>query len=52
MQRVEFFERVRAAYRARAAAYPERIVVIDATADADQVGAQILCALRDRSWIT
>lgn len=52
MQRVEFFERVRAAYRARAAAYPERIVVIDAAADADQVAAQILCALRDRSWIT
>jgi dTMP kinase len=52
MQRVEFFERVRAAYRARAAAYPERMVVIDAIADADQVGAQILCALRDRSWIT
>jgi dTMP kinase len=52
MQRVEFFERVRAAYRARAAAYPERMVVIDATADADQVGAQILSALRDRSWIT
>jgi dTMP kinase len=52
MQRVEFFERVRAAYRARAAAYPERMVVIDATADADQVAAQILSALRDRSWIT
>ena len=52
MQRVEFFERVRAAYRARAAAYPERMVVIEATADADQVGAQILSALRDRSWIT
>ena len=51
-ERVEFFERVRAAYRARAAAYPERIVVIDAAADADQVGAQILSALRDRSWIT
>jgi dTMP kinase len=52
MQRVEFFERVRAAYRARAAAYPERMVVIDATPDADQVAAQILSALRGRSWIT
>jgi dTMP kinase len=51
-ERVEFFERVRAAYRARAAAYPERIVVIDAGADADQVAAQILSTLRDRSWIT
>ena len=51
-ERVEFFERVRAAYRARAAADPERMVVIDATADADQVAARILCTLRDRSWIT
>jgi dTMP kinase len=51
-ERVEFFERVRAAYRARAAADPERMVVIDATADADQVATEILCTLRDRSWIT
>jgi dTMP kinase len=51
-QRAEFFERVRAAYCARAAAYPERITVVDATADADHVAAQILAALRDRSWIT
>jgi dTMP kinase len=51
-ERVEFFERVRAAYRARAAADPKRMVVIDATADADQVAAQILCTLRDHSWIT
>ena len=38
--------------RARAAADPERMVVIDATADADQVAARILSTLRDRSWIT
>jgi dTMP kinase len=51
-ERVEFFERVRAAYRARAAADPGRMVVIDATADADQVAARILSVLRDQSWIT
>jgi dTMP kinase len=51
-ERVEFFERVRAAYRARAAAEPERMVVIDATSDAEQVSAQVLSTLRDRSWIT
>jgi dTMP kinase len=51
-ERVEFFERVRAAYRARAAADSGRMVVIDATADADQVAARILCILRERSWIT
>jgi dTMP kinase len=51
MQRVEFFERVRAAYCARAAAHPERMVTIDATADADQVAAQIISVLRGRSWI-
>ena len=51
-ERVEFFERVRTAYRARSAADPERMVVIDATGDADQVAAEILRILRDRSWIT
>jgi dTMP kinase len=51
-QRVEFFERVRAAYLARAAAEPDRLAVIDASPDADHVAAQILSALRARSWIT
>jgi dTMP kinase len=51
-QRVEFFERVRAAYLARAAAEPDRMAVIDASPDADHVAAQILSALRARSWIT
>jgi dTMP kinase len=51
MQRVEFFERVRDAYCARAAAHPERMVTIDATADANQVAAQIISVLRGRSWI-
>ena len=51
-QRVEFFERVRAAYLARAAAEPDRMAVIDASPDADHVAAKILSALRVRSWIT
>jgi dTMP kinase len=51
-QRVEFFERVRAAYLARAAAEPDRMTVIDASPEADQVAAQILSDLRARSWIT
>jgi dTMP kinase len=51
-ERAEFFERVRAGYLARAAAEPERIAVIDATATVDQVAAQILEALRVRQWIS
>jgi len=51
-ERVDFFERVRAAYLERAAADPERIAVIDAAAGVDEVAAQILSTLRARSWIT
>jgi dTMP kinase len=51
-QRAEFFERVRAAYLARAAAEPKRIVVIDAGAPADEVSAAITAALRARTWIS
>jgi dTMP kinase len=51
-QRIEFFDRVRAAYLARAAAEPHRIAVIDATRSVDEVAAQILLALRSRSWIS
>ena len=51
-QRAEFFERVRAAYLARAAAEPARIVVIDAGAPADEVSAAITAALRARTWIS
>ncbi len=43
---VEFFTRVRAAYLARAAAEPDRIVVIDATQSLDDVGDQITRALQ------
>jgi dTMP kinase len=51
-ERSEFFERVRSVYRARAAAEPARIAVIDATRSVDEVGARILEQLKVRSWIS
>jgi len=51
-ERAEFFERVRDAYRARAAAEPDRIAVVDAGQSADRVAAQILSLLAARSWIS
>jgi dTMP kinase len=51
-ERAEFFERVRDAYRARAAAEPHRIAAIDASQSADRVAAQILRLLEARSWIS
>ena len=51
-ERAEFFERVRAAYLARAAAEPHRIAVIDAAQSADEVAARILALLQERSWIS
>jgi dTMP kinase len=51
-QRQEFFERVRAAYLARAAAEPGRIAVIDARRPADQVTEQIAAVLASRAWIS
>lgn len=45
-ERVDFFERVRAAYLARAAAQPHRFVVIDASRPAEAVSADALEALR------
>ncbi len=51
-ERAEFFERVRDAYLARAAAEPARMVVIDAGRTAEEVTAQILAALRAKSWIS
>ena len=51
-ERAEFFERVRDAYRARAAAEPHRIASIDASQSADGVAAQILKLLEARSWIS
>ncbi len=51
-ERMEFFERVREAYRARAVAEPDRIAVIDAGRSADEVAAQILQLLEARAWIS
>ena len=51
-ERNEFFERVRNVYRARAAAEPDRIALIDATRPVDEVGARILGELKVRSWIS
>lgn len=48
-----FQERVRDAYLERAAAFPERIVVIDASAPAEAVRSHILAVLEHRcaSWL-
>jgi dTMP kinase len=51
-ERVEFFERVRAGYLARASAEPARIAVIDAARSEDEVAAQIIGTLEARSWIS
>ena len=51
-ERTEFFDRVRAAYCARAAAEPNRIAVIDAGQSADRVAAGIIDELKARSWIS
>jgi len=51
-ERAEFFERVRNAYLARAAAEPARIAVVDASQAVDEVAAQILAVLAARSWIS
>ena len=51
-ERAEFFERVRDVYLARAAAEPNRIVVVDATLSVDQVASCIFKLLEARSWIS
>jgi len=51
-ERSEFFDRVRNAYLARAAAEPDRIVLVDATQNVDEVSARILEQLKVRSWIS
>jgi dTMP kinase len=52
IERAEFFERVQHAYRARAAAEPNRIATVDASQSADVVAARILDLLEARSWIS
>ncbi len=51
-ERSEFFERVRAAYRARAAAEPGRIAAIDAGQPVEQVAQSIVQLLKERQWIS
>jgi dTMP kinase len=51
-ERTDFFERVRDAYRARAAAEPDRIAVVDASQSVDRVALQIIELLEARSWIS
>jgi len=49
-QDVDYFERVRAAYAARAVAAPQRFARIDAALDRDAVWRQIDAALGVRGW--
>ncbi|MCS6945950.1 MAG: dTMP kinase [Sutterellaceae bacterium] len=49
-EQLEFFARVRSAYRARAQAHAERFVVIDAGANIETVRRQVLEAVR--AWIS
>ena len=51
-ERAEFFERVRDVYRARAAAEPNRVVVLDATQSVEWVATRILGLLEARTWIS
>lgn len=45
---LDFFERVRAGYAARAAQAPQRIVRVDASGTVEQVGAAVLAVLAQR----
>jgi dTMP kinase len=49
-QAIEFFERVRSGYEARARAAPQRIVRIDASLSKERVSEQIAAALESRQW--
>lgn len=51
-ERSEFFDRVRNAYLARAAAEPERIARVDATQTVEAVSACVLEQLKVRAWIS
>ena len=51
-ERAEFFERVRAAYLARAAAEPGRIAVLDARQSIEIIASQILNLIEARTWIS
>ncbi|WP_077038368.1 dTMP kinase [Pelomonas sp. KK5] len=47
---LEFFERVRAGYQARANAAPQRIARIDASRPVVEVAAQIVAVMEQRGW--
>ena len=47
---LDFFERVRAGYAARAAAEPQRFVRLDAGLAIDEVAAQVAACLQERGW--
>jgi dTMP kinase len=49
-QDLDYFERVRAAYMARAAAMPQRFARIDAAQERDAVSRQIEAVLEARAW--
>jgi dTMP kinase len=49
-QDLEFFERVRAGYAARAAAAPQRFARIDASLSVAEVAAQINAVMEARGW--
>jgi dTMP kinase len=51
-ERADFFGRVREAYRARAAAEPQRMHLLDAAASPDEVCAGMVRILEERAWIT
>ncbi len=48
----EFFERIRDAYLKRAAAEPQRILVVDAGGNVDAVTRSVLAAIESKSWIS
>ena len=49
-QDLDFFERVRAGYAARAAAAPQRFARIDASGSIEHVAAQVAAVLEARGW--
>ena len=51
-ERAEFFERVRAAYLARAQASTKRYLVINADRPAAEVARAVLAAIESRQWIS
>jgi dTMP kinase len=51
-ERAEFFERVREGYLSRAAADPDRMIVIDAMGSADEVTSRLAAVLESKSWIS